>query len=704
MINANNIIVLTSSVECGSNCFDLLGEKAEIVSLNNMRFSGTHDIANDIDIIGNLYCCTTQETHVNIRDGVTVNVNGDAEFVTSPVYISVKNSSIDINDGAILNVNGNMKVSGSSHPSSNWSFHWLSFYINGEVTVGGDFSTGIKTYLYEQNSSGYLKIQGNFSQTDSEGEISAGTIKINGNYNGKFTASGDNTVILSGDKRQTITGLKAKNLVIKNTSKEGVNFNGISYCTGGVDSKISKIENGKNLYLSGGYFIDTIYLGDITLEKNISIANDIDIIGNLYCCTTQETHVNIRDGVTVNVNGDAEFVTSPVYISVKNSSIDINDGAILNVNGNMKVSGSSHPSSNWSFHWLSFYINGEVTVGGDFSTGIKTYLYEQNSSGYLKIQGNFSQTDSMGELLAGTIEIDGNYEGKFTASGSHTVILSGTTGQTVNGLKAKNLVISNFSEDGIAFSNIPSNKLQFTVLCPNGYSKTSNYAVKAGGLEIEPNGNNEYITETKSKTVITIEGIADITAPSAEIWIDEYQWSDFIDNISFDRFFSKGKDVIISANDLGSGVHQIYYYMSHKPISKDNIANIKDWAEYKDGIHINADNEWIIYIKVSDNAGNTKYYSSDGIVLDSAAPIISGIENAKTYCEPQVITIEEPYLDSVIINGVSVSVGEGNTILIPADGKQEIFVSDKAGNSAEISVTINDGHTGGKATCNELAK
>ena len=704
LINVSNMIVFTNSVECGSNCFDLLGKKSNIVSLNNMRFLSTHDIENDIDILGNLYCCTTQETHVNVKGGATVNVNGDAEFVTSPVYISVINSSIDINDGAILNVDGNMKVSGSSHPSSNWSFHWLSFYINGRINVEGDFSTGIKTYLYEQNSSGYLKVQGDFSQTDSMGELSAGTIEIKGDYNGKFTAGGDNTVILSGDKRQTITELKAKNLVIKNTSKEGINFNKISYCTGGVNSIISKIENGKNLYLSGGYFMDSVYSGDITLEKDISIENDIDILGNLYCCTTQETHVNVKGGATVNVNGDAEFVTSPVYISVINSSIDINDGAILNVDGNMKVSGSSHPSSNWSFHWLSFYINGRINVEGDFSTGIKTYLYEQNSSGYLKVQGDFSQTDSMGELSAGTIEIKGDYNGKFTAGGDNTVILSGDKRQTITELKAKNMVISNFSYDGIAFSNIPSNKLQFTVLCPNGYSKTSNYAVKADGLKIEPNCNDEYITETKSKTVITIEGVADITAPSAEIIIDEYQWSDFIDNISFDRFFNKGQDVIIFANDLGTGVSQVCYYLSHEPISKENIANVKDWVEYKDGIQINNDGRWIIYIKVSDSAGNIRYYSSNGIVLDSMAPMISGIENGNIYCEPQLITIDEPYLDTVTINGTLVNTVEDNKVLIPANGKQKIVISDKAGNSTELFVTVNGGHTGGKATCNELAK
>ena len=80
------------------------------------------------------------------------------------------------------------------------------------------------------------------------------------------------------------------------------------------------------------------------------------------------------------------------------------------------------------------------------------------------------------------------------------------------------------------------------------------------------------------------------------------------------------------------------------------------------------------------------------------------IENGKTYCEAQTVTITEKYVDTVTVNGTAVELDEsGSFVLSPADGEQKIVVTDKAGNTAEMTVTVNDGHTGGKATCTERA-
>ena len=87
---------------------------------------------------------------------------------------------------------------------------------------------------------------------------------------------------------------------------------------------------------------------------------------------------------------------------------------------------------------------------------------------------------------------------------------------------------------------------------------------------------------------------------------------------------------------------------------------------------------------------------SDGIVLDGTSPVITGIENGKTYCEAQTVTIDEKYMDTVTVNGTEVTLDEnGSFVLSPADGEQKIVVADKAGNIAEMTVTVHNGHTFG---------
>ena len=88
-------------------------------------------------------------------------------------------------------------------------------------------------------------------------------------------------------------------------------------------------------------------------------------------------------------------------------------------------------------------------------------------------------------------------------------------------------------------------------------------------------------------------------------------------------------------------------------------------------------------------------------MLDGTSPVITGIEDGKTYCEAQTVTITEKYVDTVTVNGTEVTLDEnGSFVLSPADGEQKIVVTDKAGNTAEMSVTVNDGHTFGEWTSN----
>ena len=88
-------------------------------------------------------------------------------------------------------------------------------------------------------------------------------------------------------------------------------------------------------------------------------------------------------------------------------------------------------------------------------------------------------------------------------------------------------------------------------------------------------------------------------------------------------------------------------------------------------------------------------------MLDGTSPVITGIENGKIYCEAQTVTVDEKYIDTVTVNGTKVTLDEnGSFTLSPADGGQKIVVTDKAGNTAEMTVTVNDGHTYGECVSN----
>ena len=192
----------------------------------------------------------------------------------------------------------------------------------------------------------------------------------------------------------------------------------------------------------------------------------------------------------------------------------------------------------------------------------------------------------------------------------------------------------------------------------------------------------------------------DIAVPTGEIKIAENGWKSFFNTITFGLFFKDTQMVTVTAADNSGEAVKIEYLLSDKALTESELAGMT-FTAYSAPFSINPDNEYIIYVRLTDNAGNTDYICSDGIVLDGTSPVITGIENGKTYCAAQTVTVDEKYVDTVTVNGTAVTLDEnGSFTLAPADGGQKIVVTDKAGNTAEMTVTVNDGHTYGEWVSN----
>ena len=192
----------------------------------------------------------------------------------------------------------------------------------------------------------------------------------------------------------------------------------------------------------------------------------------------------------------------------------------------------------------------------------------------------------------------------------------------------------------------------------------------------------------------------DSEKPTGEIKINENSWKAFLNNITFGLFFKDTQTVTINAADNSGETVTVEYLLSDKELTKAEFDGMT-FTAYTAPFGIDPDNEYIIYVRLTDNAGNTDYICSDGIVLDGTSPVITGIEDGKTYCEAQTVTITEKYVDTVTVNGTAVTLDTtGSFTLAPADGEQKIVVTDKAGNTAEMTVTVNDGHTFGEWTSN----
>lgn len=257
---------------------------------------------------------------------------------------------------------------------------------------------------------------------------------------------------------------------------------------------------------------------------------------------------------------------------------------------------------------------------------------------------------------------------------------------------------------------------------PNGKPVTVTYAygalggtyatqiVQAGEAAIRPDdpirggytfiGWDKAIPATMPAENITITARwKDIEKPTGEIIIGTDKWQEFLNELTSGLFFQDTQEVTINAAD-NSGIVFASYLVTDQDLSEEELKSLV-YRGYDEPFRIEPNGEYIVYVMLVDASLNITYLRSDRLTLDNVQPVISGIENGKTYCGARTVTITEKYIDTVTVNGTTVELDESDSFrLAPANGGQKIIVADKAGNTTEMTVTVNDGHTYGEWASN----
>lgn len=187
---------------------------------------------------------------------------------------------------------------------------------------------------------------------------------------------------------------------------------------------------------------------------------------------------------------------------------------------------------------------------------------------------------------------------------------------------------------------------------PNGKPVTVTYAygalggtyatqiVQAGEAAIRPDdpirggytfiGWDKAIPATMPAENITITARwKDIEKPTGEIIIGTDKWQEFLNELTSGLFFKDTQEVTINAAD-NSGIVFASYLVTDQDLSQEELVSLV-YRAYDEPFRIEPNGEYIVYVMLVDASLNITYLRSDRLTLDNVQPVISGVENGKTY-------------------------------------------------------------------------
>lgn len=426
-------------------------------------------------------------------------------------------------------------------------------------------------------------------------------------------------------------------------------------------------------------------------------------------------------GENARITGCKATNGAAVYMDLESTYTVNHPGCFLYANGG-RVEGTVYVGTNKIGTKNNYLDSVKATNAIDHTDGKPTTVFtgDVSCAGDIRggsFYGSVTVTDSNGNMGTAWEKFCGNLSGgTFYGPVTTECHVSGGTfyrGLTMN----KNAKLSgkpvNTGSELTDKTNIPD---------PNGTPVTVTYAygalggtyatqiVQAGEAAIRPDdpiregytfiGWDKVIPATMPAENITITARwKDIEKPTGEIIIGTDKWQEFLNKLTFGLFFKDAQEVTINAAD-NSGTVFISYLVTDQDLSEEELKSLV-FSGYEEPFRIEPNGEYIVYVMLVDESLNITYLRSDRLTLDNVQPVISGVENGKTYCGARTVTITEKYIDTVTVNGTTVELDESDSFrLAPANGGQKIIVADKAGNTTEMTVTVNDGHTYGEWASN----
>ena len=545
------------------------------------------------------------------------NVKGTVDVDTGDFSIDLNGNivgGLKVKKSAKVNVSGGT-ISGGVTVAKTAQLTASNTYFTGAINcVGsGDFRDcifmgavspkgGSSMKLNSCEINGELSVSGN---AEADECIVSGTVTVNngGSLKSAGGAYGNIVNVKSGGTLEIVSGTFDKKLTAESGSKLIVS--GGSYAEVGAENNVDFTLSGgefTNITVNGQHLIDCLAEGKAFEDMNngfiidgrVGIAGDVKVVDHTHTCVWKtSTHEKLCGcGYVEAVDTEAPVISgidpeNNHYGSLEFTVTDENDFTV------------------WLDGEKITLVNGKYTMEPDNETHLIT------------------ATDVAGNTVSFRFGIFKTY---------HVTLPTGA-GYTL------------FSSDGLTVRH--GNSFSFIVQFNNGYSKTEDFKVLVNGNKLDEwdsdaNSASFAIRNVSENLVITVEGVADITAPEVEVSIRGNSFKEFLNRITFGLFFKQTQTVEVKAHDFGSGIKKVEYLLSETAFA-DKDAITGSWTEldlndaFKAYFSIEPSQKTFVYVRVTDMSDNITVVNTDGMVVYTDAEAVTGAQTFTKTTDSDVV-------------------------------------------------------------------
>lgn len=209
-----------------------------------------------------------------------------------------------------------------------------------------------------------------------------------------------------------------------------------------------------------------------------------------------------------------------------------------------------------------------------------------------------------------------------------------------------------------------------------------------GLLGIMPLAERSLTTNSGAAAVSTDAPVIDIK------WQGQSRTNNLGGTIEYEYVNNHNQSMNFSATQGGQAVSLFFYQdkvtdTTAEAKGQEQMAALSWQTADNSSVTFINDGNYVVYVKAEGADGQVAYARSGGIVVDTEAPKITGVQEGGTYAEGTVFQVQDPNLESVTINGIPAALAADGNYKVAVNGLSCVIeAKDKAENSVRCEVFV----------------